>query len=125
MRCIYSSCQLDASFQNKFCSHKHKSAYYANERRRKLKAMAIEYLGGSCIICNYNKCPDAMAFHHRNPATKEFQISDGQTRSWDRTRAELDKCVLLCVRCHAEVHAGVTLLPAFELQRHLRSPEQS
>ena len=31
----------------------------------------------------------------------------GIYRSWERTVAELAKCVLLCANCHAEVHAGL------------------
>lgn len=70
--------------------------------------MALEYKGGSCQICGYNKCETALEFHHINMAEKEFSIGDaGETRSWERTRIELDKCVLLCANCHREVHAGI------------------
>ncbi len=48
----------------------------------------------------------ALHFHHRNPAEKEFSLSvRGMTRSWDKYKAELDKCELLCANCHAETHA--------------------
>src|SRR3989338_1396554 len=32
-------------------------------RRKRLKAEAINLLGGKCKICGYNKCPDALDFH--------------------------------------------------------------
>ncbi len=74
--------------------------------------MAREYAGGKCAICEYNKCPSALSFHHRDPKQKSFGVSDrGITRSWDKTRAEIDKCILLCANCHMEVHAGITQLP--------------
>lgn len=74
-------------------------------RREKVKILAIAYKGGKCQMCGYDKCPDALEFHHQDPAQKEFSLSDdGHSRSWDRIRLELDKCILLCCRCHREVH---------------------
>jgi hypothetical protein len=47
-----------------------------------------------------------------NPADKEFSIAGrGVARSFERARAEVAKCVLLCANCHAEVESGVTALP--------------
>lgn len=77
------------------------------KRRWKVKAMAIEYKGGSCIHCGYNKCPDALEFHHMNPAQKDFTLSgNGHCKSWEKVKAELDKCILLCANCHRELHAS-------------------
>jgi 5-methylcytosine-specific restriction endonuclease McrA len=82
------------------------------DRRRKIREMALEYGGGKCIICGYNRCRRAMVFHHLDPTKKDFGLSaEGLTRSWEKTRAELDKCVLLCANCHSEVHDGITQLP--------------
>ena len=75
------------------------------KRREKLKLMAIEYKGGKCEICGYNKCPDAMEFHHINSNEKDFGISqNGCTRSFDNMKKELDKCILVCSNCHREIH---------------------
>lgn len=79
-----------------------------SKRRKKLKEMAIEYKGGSCINCGYNHCHSALDFHHIDAKGKEFGVSlDGLTRSWTRIKTELDKCVLLCANCHREIHAGI------------------
>lgn len=84
---------------------------FVKQRRKKLKELAISYKGGKCQICGYDKCVDALQFHHLDPSIKDFGISDkGLTRSWERTKIEVDKCVLLCGNCHAEIHAGVTKL---------------
>lgn len=72
--------------------------------RRRVKKRCVEYLGGKCRVCGYDKCLDALAFHHRDPEAKEFRIS-AYGFGWDHVKAELDKCDLLCVRCHIEVHA--------------------
>jgi len=79
---------------------------YLGERRRLLRERAIEYLGGSCRICGYDKWPAAFDFHHLDPMGKDFTISEGMT-SWDRIKPELDKCVLLCANCHRETHDGL------------------
>ena len=81
-------------------------------RRRKIRRMALEYKGGSCQICGYQKSQRALTFHHLDPKKKSFGLAHkGITRSWEKTRDELDKCVLLCMNCHMEVHDGITQLP--------------
>lgn len=76
-----------------------------SKRRIKIKEMAVEYLGGKCIKCGYDKCIWALDFHHRDSKTKEFSISSyGHSRSWERVKAELDKCDLICSNCHRELH---------------------
>lgn len=75
-------------------------------RREKLKALAVEYKGGKCEHCGYNKCIQALDFHHLDPTEKDFAIGNkGQTRSWGRIKQELDKCILVCSNCHREIHA--------------------
>ncbi len=77
------------------------------KRRKKIRLMALEYLGNKCCFCGYDRCSAALDFHHRDASTKKFGLSQsGMTRSWERTREELDKCVLVCSNCHREIHAG-------------------
>lgn len=33
-------------------------------------------------ICGYNRCVDALEFHHENPEEKEFKLGSGNTMSW-------------------------------------------
>jgi hypothetical protein len=74
--------------------------------RRRTKQKLIEYKGGGCQKCGYNKdCPSAYDFHHRNPSEKSFGIgAKGITRNFEDLKKEVDKCDLLCCRCHAELH---------------------
>ena len=82
------------------------------KRRRKIKNLAIEYKGGKCQICGYHRYQGALDLHHLDARQKEFGIGEkGYTRSWEKVRAELDKCILVCANCHREVEAGITLLP--------------
>jgi hypothetical protein len=73
------------------------------EWRQRRKLRAIEYLGGACSICNYKKSPRALQFHHKDPSQKDFGIGSTNV-SWKRTVKELDKCILVCSNCHAEIH---------------------
>jgi 5-methylcytosine-specific restriction endonuclease McrA len=92
-----------------------------SERRKRLREMAREYKGGKCALCGYDKSPRALVFHHIDPSQKDFGLSSrGLTRSWDAIKKEIDKCVLLCANCHAEVHDGITQLPREILGRKRR-----
>ncbi|MDD4894805.1 MAG: hypothetical protein PHW54_05780 [Candidatus Omnitrophica bacterium] len=76
------------------------------KRRKKIRQMAVEYKGERCQQCGYNRCIDALEFHHTDSSGKDFSISEkGYTRSWSKVKEELDKCMLLCVNCHRELHA--------------------
>lgn len=74
------------------------------KRREVVKLKAVEYKGGKCEICEYNRCIEALEFHHIND-NKEFGIgSKGYTRSWEKVKEEIDKCILVCANCHREIH---------------------
>ena len=81
------------------------SSEAVTKKRRELIAKAVEYKGSKCSICNYNKCITALEFHHVDPSTKLFGISDGCTRKWETMKTELDKCILVCANCHRELHS--------------------
>lgn len=76
------------------------------ERCRKLKTELIQYKGGKCQKCSYDKYQGALDFHHRNSEQKDFSISKKYRCSKlnDKIKNELDKCDLLCANCHREEH---------------------
>jgi hypothetical protein len=76
------------------------------DRKYLAKKRCVDYLGGRCVRCGYDRCVKAMTFHHRDPAAKEFAISQMLDRGWAVLSAELDKCDLLCFNCHMEEHCG-------------------
>lgn len=86
----------------------YKAKVAKNKRRRLItRERAIQFLGGKCKKCGYNKCSAAMDFHHIDPKTKEMDLSKAFTklrRSFDSLIPELKKCELLCCRCHRELH---------------------
>ena len=74
--------------------------------RKIMKQWAVEYKGGKCQICGYNKCIEALELHHTNPAEKDFNLSDRNIPlDWEVIKKELDKCILVCANCHREIHA--------------------
>jgi hypothetical protein len=76
-------------------------------KRRNYKSIFVEYKGGSCEYCGYSKSLAALEFHHRDPNAKDFSISKKNVLD-EKTKAELDKCLLLCSNCHREVHENLT-----------------
>ena len=73
------------------------------------KQKAVDYKGGKCIVCGYNAYLGAMDFHHRNPLEKDGYGTGALKAHWsfERNKPEIDKCVLVCVRCHREIHGGI------------------
>ena len=61
------------------------------------------------MLCGYNKCLSALVFHHKDPSTKEFNLSKfarNNKITYELLR-ELEKCIMICANCHAEVHEGM------------------
>jgi transposase len=82
------------------------------KRRRVVKRRLVEEAGGACMLCGYRRWAGALQFHHVDPTRKEFHIAQrGYSRSLARSRAEAEKCVLLCANCHSEVEGGFATLP--------------
>lgn len=76
------------------------------ERALKRKIELIEYKGGKCEICGYDKNIGALEFHHTNPSEKSFQLDSRRLSNTtiDKLKIEVDKCMLLCANCHRETH---------------------
>jgi hypothetical protein len=102
-KCKWHLCNKEA--KRSFCSPKCKSKFYVTRYRHQLKIKAVEYKGGKCCKCGYNKNVKAMDFHHLDPTKKEFAIgANGLTHTWERVKKELKKCILVCRNCHSEIH---------------------
>ena len=91
------------------CNPKVKAKALAKQkvRRRKIMTDLINYKGGQCIKCGYSKCSAALEFHHRDPKSKSFSISDKRCNNFADLKKEADKCDLLCSNCHKEFHSMV------------------
>jgi hypothetical protein len=105
---------------------------YHRLRKQDLKKRAVEYKGGCCMLCGYNKNYAALDFHHRDPNQKEFTIRRA-SENFEKLKKELDKCDLVCANCHREIHcqernmnwAGRESNPLCPYGPRIKSPLQS
>jgi DNA-binding CsgD family transcriptional regulator len=82
---------------------KHNSVKSVVAWRQRVKLKLIKYKGGKCEKCGYDKCNQALQFHHKNPKEKDFTVS-GKSYSFEKMKNEVDKCMILCANCHIEEH---------------------
>lgn len=85
---------------------------YVKLWRQRTRLKLFEAMGNRCAICFYDKCSMALDFHHLDPNKKDFNIADGSVLKWEKLVEEVKKCILLCCRCHREIHAGITEIPS-------------
>lgn len=103
-----------------YCSTKCKSAFHKGnnyakqqERAKKRKQLLVELSGGKCKQCGYCKNSSALSFHHKDPTKKSFPLDFRHlsNRSMKEINLEFNKCELLCLNCHAELHNPDHTLP--------------
>ncbi len=93
------------------CYHGHKHNHTPNGKRSKGERLQELKETLCCKICGYSKkthdrfTTAALDFHHHKKNKKHNvgnMIRDGY--SWANILKEIKKCVVICCRCHAELH---------------------
>ncbi len=85
------------------------SDLHKEERKKYYKQLShdkrdiLNCLKYPCVKCGEER-PWVIAFHHINPSTKDFTISNKFKGSVNLVEEEIKKCVCLCMNCHAEFH---------------------
>jgi len=83
-----------------------------NKRRKETTAWINEHKEKQqCKKCGYSRethesfVPQALEFHHPQ-GNKDFAIGEAASRGMGKQRIlnEISKCVILCSRCHTEIH---------------------
>ena len=75
-------------------------------RRRKIRQ---EFLAWKSTLC-CEKCGEnhiaTLDFHHKDPSTKDSNISQAFGKGWslERVKREAKKCQVLCSNCHRKLH---------------------
>ena len=103
-------------FHCRSCKQAYRKAHYAKnhahelrrikERQRELVAWFRNRKASlSCERCGFAH-PAALHFHHRDPATKDFDLSNAPRSGYGKQRilTEMAKCAILCANCHAIEH---------------------
>ena len=86
--------------------NKEKHVEYRRRTKDKIKGWYYKYKKIlKCEICGYNKCFEALDFHHKNEQEKEFGIAQSLNKCGkEKILEEIKKCQVLCANCHREVH---------------------
>jgi hypothetical protein len=60
--------------------------------------------GKSCELCGSNK---KKQFHHKEPEEKMESVAQMVHKGYSKEiiLAEIDKCIIVCARCHCKIHA--------------------
>ncbi len=83
--------------------HREYSRNYYHKRMTEIK----NRLGGKCVLCDST---ENLEIHHLDPLTKKYNISKKVLSiKYDDLDDELNKCVLLCHKCHIKESKKQTL----------------
>lgn len=101
---LQSQCKVCHKRNNKKHYDANSMAYKHNAGESRAQVMELVRFikeEGKCYRCGTTGWW-RLAFHHTNPADKEIEIS--LIRTMPQLKAELDKCILVCHNCHADIH---------------------
>lgn len=81
--------------------------------RKRFKRKLISAMGGKCQCCGYDRCDEALEFHHIDPVLKEFTFASirANPKKLESIIPELEKCILVCSNCHKEIHSSIRIIP--------------
>lgn len=95
-----------------------KDKYYSNHRNKAIRII-FEAKKNGCVLCGYNKCSNALDFHHINP-NQEKKTKNSHSFKDLRIKTlitEIKKCIVVCANCHREIHAGQVI--GYEFNREI------
>ena len=105
MKCKYHLCEKESIGKSQYCSHKCKNKWTQTEWLKRRKQKFVQYKGGTCEKCGYDKHHAALEFHHIDPSTKVLEVAAMvRTYGLEKIQEEIDKCILICSNCHRILH---------------------
>ena len=91
-----------AGLTKKYGSRYH--CFHGRKHYNKKRAY-VSSLKTPCINCGESD-PVVIDFHHIDPSTKSFNLSNGTGKSYEAIAEEVKKCCCLCANCHRRLHDG-------------------
>lgn len=77
---------------------------YTARRQIERRVWLEEYkTSRGCCTCG-EKHPACLEFHHIDPSQKLLSLSSGTLCSFDKVKAEIEKCIIQCSNCHRKHH---------------------
>ena len=89
-----------------------KKKHYEAQLRVECRGILKTIKSKGCSICGYNKCVDAIDFHHielKNRKDRDVGRMVSGINSKAKIRRiieEVSKCIILCANCHRELHSN-------------------
>ena len=75
--------------------------------RKRIKEALVQAFGDKCCLCGNNFPNYVYEFHHIDPTTKKYNLSNPTTRAKSAYPEEAKKCCMVCANCHREIeHSG-------------------
>jgi len=90
-----------------------KKKHYEAQLRVECRGILKVIKSKGCSICGYNKCLDAIDFHHielKGKVAREISRMVSRINSKAgviRVIKEVKKCVIVCANCHREIHSNI------------------
>lgn len=87
----------------------HCHACYQKKKEKRIQDKVHAIVGEECWVCGYDKGRQMLDFHHMDPSLKHFCVNKRTMANlaWKRVWEEMQKCLLMCCRCHRELEYGV------------------
>ena len=100
---LHASCKkcTDWARNNRAKSNGYQRTYLKEVARPRLKALKNS-LKRKCEMCGYDRCKQALHFHHVGEKAKDVS----RMMTITSIKSDVCRCMVLCANCHAEVHVG-------------------
>jgi hypothetical protein len=99
--------QLRAKARAYFAQNRARAIATMRTRKRHRHELIASLKGDTCLDCGGQFASRSLHFHHRDPATKRFNVASGKLYAVATILDEIEKCDVLCPKCHKSRHKAL------------------